>query len=367
MKLGVKNAYFEPHGRRGWSVRFRDASTGERRRVMLRSEHEGVAFAEAMTKAIDFSRGIYDPFAASESEGKATIRSAVQAFLEHNPSLAKGTIRERRILLSQLARSFPVGARISDVGRDDLTVFLFGRGHAPSTIHGYRAKLATFFGWCLSEGLVTGDPTLRLPKAPTVENAPRYLTRAQVALLVSTCEKRAADTKDPRLAYGFERLRVAILLGVSTGLRLSEMCHLKWEHVAERADDPHVRVANTSEHTTKSKKERFIPIFPATLGALDLSRDLLSGSAYVLPAQSGGRSYQRVLSKSFTRMRVQCGLPEGITFHSLRHTFASWLVMGGEDLLRVQYLMGHASYKTTQRYAHLAPDSLSKVGASVFS
>ena len=49
---------------------------------------------------------------------------------------------------------------------------------------------------------------------------------------------------------------------------------------------------------------------------------------------------------------------KGYGFHSLRHTFASWLVQTGVDLYTVQKLMGHSTISMTERYAHLAPDNL---------
>ena len=56
----------------------------------------------------------------------------------------------------------------------------------------------------------------------------------------------------------------------------------------------------------------------------------------------------------------------GIHFDSLRHTYASWLVIGGVDLCRVKELMGHSSIQTTMRYAHLAPDNLRNEVERVF-
>jgi integrase len=49
-----------------------------------------------------------------------------------------------------------------------------------------------------------------------------------------------------------------------------------------------------------------------------------------------------------------------VTFHSLRHTFASWLVQQGEPLYTVQKLMGHASLSMTERYSHLSPDNMKR-------
>ena len=66
-------------------------------------------------------------------------------------------------------------------------------------------------------------------------------------------------------------------------------------------------------------------------------------------------------------MRSACrrvGL-EGVTFHTLRHTCASWLVMEGVPLFEVSKLLRHASIQMTERYAHLAPDHLRDAVASI--
>ena len=66
-------------------------------------------------------------------------------------------------------------------------------------------------------------------------------------------------------------------------------------------------------------------------------------------------------------MRSACGRVglEGVTFHTLRHTFASWLVMEGVRLFEVSQLLRHASIQMTERYAHLAPNHLHVPVASI--
>ena len=73
------------------------------------------------------------------------------------------------------------------------------------------------------------------------------------------------------------------------------------------------------------------------------------------------------VSDTFTRAAERLRFNTGVTdsrqkvvFHTLRHTYASWLVMSGVDLYTVQRLMGHSTISMTERYSHLAPDHLKK-------
>ena len=76
------------------------------------------------------------------------------------------------------------------------------------------------------------------------------------------------------------------------------------------------------------------------------------GSDYVFLGKTG--EPLKGIRRSWQRAVKEAGI-EGVTFHTLRHTAASYLVMGGVDLRTVQEILGHADIRVTMRYAHLSP------------
>jgi integrase len=84
----------------------------------------------------------------------------------------------------------------------------------------------------------------------------------------------------------------------------------------------------------------------------------------LFPARDGSQLSETSVSKTFPRSVKTLGFNENVTddrqkvvFHTLRHTFASWLAIDGVPLYTISKLMGHSSIEMTMRYAHLCPDS----------
>jgi integrase len=134
----------------------------------------------------------------------------------------------------------------------------------------------------------------------------------------------------------------------NTGMRRGEAMQLRWDHVDLKAR--HIRVLSTTAERTKSGKWRTIPLSDAACTTLRKMRQRRAVD-YVLP-----RITLESLSRAFLKDVARLGLPGSL--HSLRHTYGAHLVMAAVPLRTVQVLMGHASFKTTERYAHLAPDYL---------
>lgn len=157
---------------------------------------------------------------------------------------------------------------------------------------------------------------------------------------------RFYTVKELDAIYGADPLHAAIWrLLANTGMRRSEAQALKWVNVLP----DRIRILSTTKNRTKSGKWRDIPLSPGAKAAL---KELHNESEYVIK-KVNGVSLSRAFSKTLARTGTDGSL------HCLRHTFCSHLVMSGVPLRTVQVLAGHASFKTTEGYAHLSPGHLS--------
>lgn len=103
---------------------------------------------------------------------------------------------------------------------------------------------------------------------------------------------------------------------------------------------------------TQTVKDMLADIKPDQAGRDDLVFPGRGGVKIVQMSQTFKRQADKLFNKGVDDPRQR------VFFHTLRHTYASWLVTEGVDLYRVKELLGHKDLTMTQRYAHLAPDTL---------
>ena len=146
-------------------------------------------------------------------------------------------------------------------------------------------------------------------------------------------------------------LKAVIVMAVGTGMRAGELFSMKWSWC-----DFKRREIRIPADATKSNRSRTIPIIEQVCLALEsMPRSLKS--EYVLISPRLGKPYADHLKGALEKARVQAGLPDHYGWHIIgRHTFASWYIEQGGDIYCLQKILGHESIKTTERYAHLAPD-----------
>jgi integrase len=161
-------------------------------------------------------------------------------------------------------------------------------------------------------------------------------------------EAKILESADPRL-------RPAIILSIHTGLRQDELLSLTWS-------DVDLKVGRFGEvkvkgELAKDREDRHIPLSATARQILDgLPRPLKPGERIFRFLGMGRENVNRMWYLALAAAKVNEDAPKGkrITWHTLRHTFASRLVMAGVDLATIQKLMGHSNITTTMRYAHLA-------------
>ena len=169
----------------------------------------------------------------------------------------------------------------------------------------------------------------------------RYLTKAEAVRLVDCAETLRPDLAD------------FIRLALHTGCRKNELLTLKWSDVSMER-----RYILLRPEQTKSNRRRAVPLNRTAMQALERLEEG-NGTEWVFARRKNGKVGERVKALDWLfRKAVKFAGIEDFRIHDLRHTFASWLVSEGVELVKVRDLLGHTSIKMTERYAHLMPDRL---------
>jgi integrase len=176
----------------------------------------------------------------------------------------------------------------------------------------------------------------------TDSTQPRFLTEKEYKLFLKNCE---------------EDIYPIFFTFLSTGLRLGELLHLQWGDIDLKRKKLSIR---KKDFWIPKTSEREIPLSEGMMAMLSKIRpSKFDTKDFVFPGKDG-KVLRRKLRNDLIRIAEKTGISDFTKVHSLRHTFASHLVMKGVDLPTVQRLLGHASIQTTMIYAHLAPDHLAE-------
>jgi site-specific recombinase XerD len=249
--------------------------------------------------------------------------------------------------------------------RADLRAYLarlVGSG-ARTSVSQRLAAIRSFHRFAARAGIAAGDPwgSIATPRLP--RRLPRVLEVDQIERLLEVVEEdeRAASAgrrRDPALGLALAvRDRAIIEVAYAAGLRISELAAAVRSAVDLRRGE--IRVFG------KGRKERIgllgRPAVAALEAYLDTARPELEArrrdetrSDAVFLNSDGRPIGVRGLRGRIDRLCRRAGLPEGVSPHTLRHSFATHLLDGGADLRVVQELLGHESLATTQVYTHVS-------------
>jgi len=225
------------------------------------------------------------------------------------------------------------------------------KGLAPASIRYAFHVVRIVFHFAMDEGLFRGtNPALERSKKAISKNRSgieypqednkkeRWLEREEAALLMKELAKRSGEVHD------------MAMLALYAGLRFGEIAKLTWDNVDLFKGEMKLR-------QTKNGKDRTAYMTPA-IQQMFARRGPGDVGKLVFPARGTDNKPHYMISHIYYDT-VKKLFNEGITdkkqwvnFHTLRHSFASWLVKDGTDIYQVQELLGHGDIKMTERYAH---------------
>lgn len=221
--------------------------------------------------------------------------------------------------------------------RDDLALRL-----APATVNGALICLSSAFTYFVDRDWVPANPCHGVKHIESPDRDYLWIqSREEITRLLIECPKG---------------IREMVAMALGTGLRLDELVHL--QHTDISIERRLITVHRGKHGTTKTAKVRRIPILDSIVPLvrqLALNRD---GSLLVFPGAKRKPRTKPGVRVPFKQAAKRAGLPDGVRFHDLRHTFASHWVLDGGDIFRLSKILGHSSVLVTQKtYAHLIPDA----------
>ncbi len=314
---------FEKHpGSGGWWIRFVDAQGRYRREKAGTKSAAILLYRKRKTEALEGKK-------LPEKLRRATVSFAEIArdclvYSKANKLSYRNDAGRMEVLLEWFREYSAEAITAQDIERR------FGQQQewSPATANRYRALLSLSYRLAIRNGKVKENPARLVPHRLEDNARIRFLSAEEEVSL-----RKAIEAGCP------EHLP-ELTLSLNTGLRLSEQYGLRWESVSFSR-------RSLTVQRSKNGAARHVPLNQAALGALEALRQRNAGSEFVCGGATGPRRW-------FEPSVRDAGL-SGFSWHCLRHTFASRLVMAGVDLRTAQELLGHKTIGMTVRYAHLAP------------
>jgi integrase/recombinase XerC len=281
------------------------------------------------------------------------------SWLTHEKGYSPHTVAGYQHDLLEFMASLAEGTTVAAIDASAIRRFvvsLHGKNNA-ATVARKLSALRSFFRFLQRQKGVATDPLVGISGPKIAQLIPVFLTVDEAFRIIE-----APNEKDSFMA----RDRAILELLYSTGMRVAELVSRNLDDLDFEAEMLKVR--------GKGNKERLAPVGRPALEAVRAwlvhrrqlmeeraGRGLMPEKEALFLNGRGGRLTTRSVERSVRAYGERAGIPQTVTPHALRHSFATHLLEMGADLRSVQELLGHASLSTTQRYTHLTLDHLAEV------
>lgn len=235
----------------------------------------------------------------------------------------------------------------TDVDLEEYIQHLRESGKSVATVSRCIASIKNLYSYLGIHQIIKQSPATKLTTEKSVQKLPQILTSQEVNLLLD--QPKCIDAKGYRDKAMLELL-------YATGMRVTELIDL---------DVADVNLPAAVVRCHGRNKERFIPIYPAAVKALDEYIRLVRPQMLADPADptlfvniGGERMSRQGFWKIIKHYQKKANIDKDITPHTLRHSFAAHLLENGADIHDIQEMLGHADVSSTQIYSQLVKKQL---------
>jgi len=290
------------------------------------------------------------------------MSALIDRYWTHYGTKKRSGGREKSVLdgiRSELGRSFVREIDGVAVGRwyENLTA---KRDLSPGTavrhfnvMHHMMEKASTI--WSKETG-IDRNPADQVEVMRPDDQRDRYLSEDELRNLKQALDEKTYCKGTKKINKTFYRLRVIVLIAVTTGMRVAEIFGLRWSDVMYSEGLLAVRAK------LKGGKMRYVPMLPELAGELRRFPVVINEDR-IFPPKAGATSGRQRVEGSFEDLLKRAGIKD-FRFHDLRHTFASWFMMNGGDLYELAKILGHSNIKMTERYAKLGREHIARTGST---
>jgi integrase len=237
----------------------------------------------------------------------------------------------------------------------EFTAYKVAEGLAPKTINNLLGILARLLHVAQQEGCRT-EPLPAIKRLPAHFKEARFLSPDEATALLESARAYGSQFANP--AYYF-----MVHAALHTGLRIGELLALEWGDLDTQKGRLSVQRSwcrvEISTKLPKNGHHRYLNLSAPALAFLQKWKQIASedtGRIFAIPYVSA--------HKALARITDLAGL-ENVGWHTLRHTFASWLITAGVPLFTVSRMLGHQSLRQTERYAHLNDEANRAAAATI--
>jgi integrase len=286
----------------------------------------------------------------------------IDRYWTHYGVKKRSASREKSVLdgiRADLGRLFVREVDGQAVGRwyDDLTAV---RDLSPGTavrhfnvMHHMMEKASSI--WSKETG-IDRNPADQVEVKRPDDQRDRYLSEDELRRLKQALDNKTYCKGTNKINKTFYRLRLIVLIAVTTGMRASEIFGLNW------SDAMYCEGLLAVRAKLKGGKMRYVPMLPEVADELRRFPAVI-GEDRIFPPKAGAASGRQRVEGSFEDLLERAAIKD-FRFHDLRHTFASWFMMNGGDLYELAKILGHSNIKMTERYAKLGRQHIARTGSS---